>query len=173
MSTPELLFSADEIAARVNALARQIAAVPDPPDLLVGILVGAFVFAADLGRALAREGLLLPVEFLWLRSYGPARSGGEVNTLVGPTDGARGRRVLLVDGVLDRGTTLAAAKALLKHAGADSVRTVVGVDKLRADARLVADYAAFSGIGDFIVGYGMDDAGAGRTLPYIARVRTA
>jgi hypoxanthine phosphoribosyltransferase len=173
VSAPDILFSADEIAAQVNVLARRIASAPRRPDLMVGILVGAFIFAADLARALAREGLPLPIEFLWLRSYGDARTGGDVRALVGPTEGARGRNVLLVDGVLDRGTTLAKAKTMLKGAGAVSLMTAVAVDKLRADALLTADYSAFEGVSDFIVGYGMDDAGEGRALPYIGRIKTA
>ena len=173
MSTPEILFSEAEIAARVNALAQRIADTPQPPELIVGVLVGAFVFAADLARAFAKEGLSLPLEFLWLRSYGDARNGGDVRTLVGPTQSARGQRVLLVDGVLDRGATLSKAKALLLEAGAASVATAVAVDKSHAHALLTADYAAFTGVDDFIVGYGMDDAGVGRALPYIGRVRTA
>ena len=173
MSQIEVLFSAEEIATRVNALARQIASAPRRPDLMAGILVGAFVFAADLARALAREGLALPVEFLWLRSYGDARTGGDVRTLVGPTEIAHGKHVLLVDGVLDHGTTLLKARTLLAQAGAASVVSAVVVDKLRAGAALTADFAAFEGVSDFIVGYGMDDAGAGRALPYIARIRTA
>jgi hypoxanthine phosphoribosyltransferase len=171
VSALEILFSEEQIAARVNALARQIASSPRRPDLMSGILVGAFVFAADLARALAREGLPLPVEFLWLRSYGDARTGGDVRTLIGPTDSARGKHVLLVDGVLDHGATLARAKKLLEDAGAMSVVTAVVVDKRRAGALLIADHAAFEGVGDFIVGYGMDDAGAGRALPYIGRVK--
>ena len=170
MSALEILFSESEIAARVNALARQIASSPRRPDLMTGILVGAFVFAADLARALAREGLALPVEFLWLRSYGEARTGGDVRTLVGPSESAHGKHVLLVDGVLDHGATLARARALLMDAGAASVVTAVVVDKRRAGALLTADHAAFEGVSDFIVGYGMDDAGAGRALPYIGRV---
>lgn len=173
MSTPELLFSEDEIAARVAVLAKHIASSAQPPQLLVAILVGAFVFAADLSRALAREGLSLPIEFLWLRSYGDARTGGDVQALVGPTQGVRNRHVLLVDGVLDRGTTLSKAKAILRDAGAQSVTTAVAVDKLRDDAHLTADYAAFEGVSDFLVGYGMDDAGMNRGLPFIARIRTA
>jgi hypoxanthine phosphoribosyltransferase len=171
VSTPEILFSEGEISGRVNALALRIASAPQRPDLMAGILVGAFIFAADLARALTREGLALPVEFLWLRSYGDARTGGDVQTLVGPTDNARGRHVLLVDGVLDHGSTLAKARAMLLKAGAATVATAVVVDKLRDGAHVTADYAAFEGVSDFIVGYGMDDGGEGRALPYIGRVK--
>jgi hypoxanthine phosphoribosyltransferase len=171
VSATEILFSADEIAARVGALAHEIGARPQRPDLLVGVLVGAFVFAADLARALAREGLPLGVEFLWLRRYGPDRSGGEVRTLVAATPNVHARHVLLVDGVLDHGTTLVKSRALLKEAGAASVVTAVAVDKRRTDALLAADHAAFTNVEGFVVGYGMDDGETGRALPYIGRMR--
>jgi len=171
VSPHDILFSEEEIAARVTVLAREIVTAPRTPDVMVGILVGAFVFAADLARALAREGLSLPVEFLWLRRYGNAREGGDVTALAAPPELVHGRSVLLVDGVLDHGTTLAAAKARLMGAGAKSIATAVALDKRRADARLLADHAAFCDVHDFIIGYGMDDAGLGRALPYIAKVK--
>lgn len=74
--------------------------------------------------------------------------------------------------MLDRGTTLLKAKNLLLENGANSLLTVVAVDKGRSNALLSADYAAFRSVDDFIVGYGMDDGGAGRALPFIARVRS-
>lgn len=172
MSTPEILFSADEIAARVRAMARDIAAMPKPPDLIVGILAGAFVFVADLARALSNEGLPLGIEFVWLRSYGGSREGGAVHTRVGPSQVVVGRNVLLADGVLDRGATLVKATSLLVEAGAASVATAVVVDKRRADALLVADHAAFMNVEGFVVGYGMDDGEIGRALPHIARIRS-
>jgi len=75
--------------------------------------------------------------------------------------------VLLLDGVLDRGNTIVKARALLKEAGAASVITAVAIDKLHPDALTHADHAMFQGVADFIVGYGMDDAGKSRGLPYI------
>lgn len=161
---PEILFSEAEIAKGVADLAREIA--PLKPDFAVPILAGAFVFAADLLRALSREGLSLPMEFLWLRSY-DAQQAGEISVLCDPTGGVRGKTVLLVDGVLDRGTTIVKSRALLKEAGAKSVITAVAVDKLRPDAVTHADFAMFQGVADFIVGYGMDEDGRDRGLPYI------
>jgi hypoxanthine phosphoribosyltransferase len=166
-AAPEILFSEAEIARRVASLAREL--VPLKPDIAVPILAGAFVFAADLLRALAREGLSLPMEFLWLRSY-RAQTAGEITVLSGPTEGVRGKSVLLIDGVLDRGTTIAKARALLKDAGAKSVIVAVAVDKLRADALTHSDFALFQGVTDFIIGYGMDEDGSNRGLPYIASV---
>jgi hypoxanthine phosphoribosyltransferase len=154
-------------------MARRIVALPRPPDLVVGILAGAFVMTADLARALAREGLPLPVEFLWLRSYDQARAGVDVKVLVAPTEAVRGKHVLAVDGVVDVGRTLVKAKELLFGSGALSVATAVAIDKSRTDAMLTADFAAFEGVDAFVVGYGMDDGGKGRALPYIARANAS
>lgn len=165
-----ILYPEEMIRERVDAVARQIAAAPLKPDIALPILAGGFVFAADLLRALAREGLSLPTEFLWLRSYGAARTGGEVAVLVGPPEWLHGKTALLIDGVLDRGHTLAKARALLLERGAATVLTAVAVDKSQSGAAMVADYAAFSGTSGFVVGYGMDDSGDCRGLPYIARI---
>jgi len=165
-----VLYSEREIAGRVEALADEIVRAALRPDVALPIMAGSFVFAADLLRALAKRGLSLPVEFVWLRSYGALRTGGEIAVLVGPPEELHGRTALVIDGVLDHGHTLAKARALLLERGAATVISVVAVDKNRADAVHKADYAAFSGVSDFIVGYGMDDAGRGRGLPYIARV---
>ena len=165
--SPIPLFSEADIASRVDALAGAISGLAPTPDIAAPVLVGGFVFAADLLRALARLGLVLPVEFLWLRSYGAQREGADVSVYLGPSANARGKNVLLIDGVLDRGRTLAKARELFVAAGAASVTTVVAVDKSRKDAVMRADYAGFAGVSGFIIGYGMDDAGAGRGLPYI------
>lgn len=165
-----ILFGERRIRARVRALARAIARAPLKPDLAAPILAGGYVMAADLLRGLAREGLMLPTEFIWLRSYGHRRTGDEVMVLAGPSDLVRGRTVLLIDGVLDRGRTLAHAKQLLFERGAGAVISAVTVDKGRADALAAADYAAFRNVDAFLVGYGMDDANTGRGLPYIAAI---
>lgn len=169
--TPKPLFSAARIAARVIEVAHEIASGKDTPELAAPILSGAFVFAADLLRALAEGGISLPVEFLWLRSYGLARSAsGKPEILVAPGAAAKGRHVLLIDGVLDHGHTLELARELLLEAGARRVTTVVAVDKRRADAVIRSDHAAFANVAQFIVGYGMDDRGQNRGLPYIGIV---
>lgn len=164
------ILSEAEILTRVRAMAHAIATAPVKPEVIVPVLKGAFVFAADLARALSREGLDLPIEFLWLRSYGDARQGGGITVLVGPNETVRGKNVLLIDGVLDQGRTLVAARELLLNAGALSVMAAVVVDKRLADASIKADFSCFNGVEDFIVGYGMDDAGFGRGLPHIAKV---
>ncbi len=166
---PEVLIGEDEIARRVGELARAIA--PRKPEIAIPILIGGFVFAADLVRALAREGVSVEAEFLWLRSYGNARTGSAISLLAGPSENVRGKNVLLIDGVLDVGRTIVKAQQLLEAAGARAITTVVAVDKGRSDAIAKADFAGFTGIGEFIVGYGMDDAGKFRGLPYIGKAK--
>jgi len=161
------LYSQAEIARRVKSAARDIAHAPLKPEIAVPILAGAFVFAADLLRALAREGIDLETEFIWLRSYGRFERPGEVMVLKGPTETVRGKTVLLIDGVLESGGTLARAKQLLADGGAASIITVVAVRKPYANPLSSADHVLFEAGAEFLYGYGMDRSGLGRGLPDI------
>jgi len=161
------IYSEAEIAQRVEAAAREIARAPTRPEIAVPVLAGAFVFAADLLRALAREGIDLETEFIWLRSYGRYERPGEVMVLKGPTETVRGKTILLIDGVLESGGTLARAKQLLMEAGAAGIISVVAVKKPYANPLADADHVLFAAGADFIYGYGMDRAGLGRGLPDI------
>jgi hypoxanthine phosphoribosyltransferase len=166
------LFSPARIARRVKAVAREIAQGPLRPDIAVPILAGAFVFAADLLRALSHEGLDLETEFIWLRSYGRAQTPGEVTVLKRPTEIVRSRTILLIDGVLDRGLTLSRAKQLLEEAGAASILSAVAVVKSHPDPLFKADHALFTAGEEFLFGYGMDREGFGRGVPDIRVKRT-
>ena len=167
---PDVLFSAEQIQERVRSLARQITSAPLVPDIVMPVLVGGFVFAADLLRALAWEGAALDVEMIWLRSYGDKRVASAISMIAGPSEEITGRHVLVVDGVLDAGRTIAKAVSLIQAAGAASVQVAVMLDKQRPDALARADYTGFAIGNDFVVGYGMDDAGRYRGLPYIGKV---
>lgn len=162
-----ILFSETDIAKRVCDIAHAIAAAPVRPDIAVPVLTGAFVFAADLVRALAREGLDLEIECIWLRAYGAAEAAGAVRVLQGPNDIVRGRDVLLIDGVLESGATLARAHELLTAMGAAAIASAVVLVKQHPQPRHRADFAAFQAGTDFVYGYGMDRAGRGRGLPDI------
>jgi hypoxanthine phosphoribosyltransferase len=168
--THEVLYSQQAIALRVENLARQIARAPLLPDIAMPILVGGFIFAADLVRALAREGVELEIEMLWLRSYGDKRVASAVSMIAGPSEQIAGRHVLVIDGVLDFGRTIKKAVSLIEAAGAASVQVAVALDKKHPEAVAKADYVAFETGNDFVIGYGMDDAGKHRALPYISKV---
>jgi hypoxanthine phosphoribosyltransferase len=165
-----ILHSEAAIAARIAAMAKQIAHAPLLPDIAMPVLVGGFMFAADLVRALSREGAMLEVEMLWLRSYGDKRLAGAISMVAGPSEQIRGRHVLVIDAVLDYGRTIAKAVSLIEAAGAASVQVAVMLDKQRPDAVAKADYVGFEAGTDFVIGYGMDDAGKHRALPYIGKV---
>ena len=167
---PDVLFSTEQIQERVRAVARLIAGSALVPDIAMPVLVGGFVFAADLLRALNWEGAQMDVEMIWLRSYGDKRAASAISMIAGPSEQIAGRHVLVIDGVLDAGRTIAKAVSLIQAAGAASVQVAVMLDKQRPDAVAKADYIGFSIGNDFVVGYGMDDAGRYRGLPYIGKV---
>jgi hypoxanthine phosphoribosyltransferase len=165
-----VLFPAEDIAARVESLAATLAVLPERPQIAVPILVGAFVFAADLMRALAARSLHLETELIWLRSYGEGRVGGALTVVAGPSARVKDKHVLLIDGILDKGHTMRRAVRLVEEAGARSIRSAVAVDKRLDDAVMKADFALYTGVKEFIVGYGADDAGGYRGLPYIGKL---
>ena len=114
----ETIFTAAEIQARLGVLAAQIAAKKPQNLLVVPILKGSFVFAADLLRALNGVGLAPEVDFLTLSSYKKSRtSSGQVTILRDLDLDVDGRHVVLVDDVLDSGRTLAFAKDLISEIG--------------------------------------------------------
>jgi len=114
-----VLFPAEDIAARVNAIAREIAARQPENLVVVPILKGSFVFAADLIRAMHHAGLSPEVDFMILSSYKKStKSSGQVTVLRDIETDVRGRDVLLIDDILESGRTLAFAKDLLSARGA-------------------------------------------------------
>jgi hypoxanthine phosphoribosyltransferase len=167
-----LLFTAEEIAEQVASLADEIASAMADPFTPVVILKGAFMFGADLIRALSRRGRHPCIEFIRLESYGDAlESGGTVSLRSALPAGIEGGLVLIVDDVLDNGLTLLPAKRLIEDCGAAEVRTCVLVRKEgKKKVPVRADFVGFT-IGDrFVVGYGIDCAENYRDLPYLAAV---
>ncbi len=175
MSEPkiEVLFSTDEIAARNAAMAAEIHASGfDDRPLVVAVLKGGFVFAADLIRALHGAGIAPEVDFMSLSSYrAGTTSSGTVTVLRDLETDVAGRDVLLVDDILESGRTLAYAKQLLLDRGAKRVALAVLLDKpVRRVAAIEAEFVGFTSPDLFVVGYGMDMGHAYRQLPYIGHV---
>ncbi|MEO0694488.1 MAG: phosphoribosyltransferase family protein [Pseudomonadota bacterium] len=169
----DTLYSEADIAARIDAIATDI--VKDLPKdfLMAPVLTGAFIFAADLIRALHRLGHDPIVDFVQLSSYGGARTSSGVVTLLKDFSVAlEGRSVLVVDDVLDTGRSLHFAKQMVLDRGASEARICVLVRKATGHSRdIKADYVGFeAGAEDFLVGYGMDDDGHARGLPYIGTI---
>ena len=169
----EVIFPPEAIAGRLGELAREIAGSQLDNLLVVAVLKGSFVFAADLIRALHAVGLEPEVDFMTLSSYRTAQvSSGQVSILRDMDLDVKGRNVLIVDDVLDSGRTLAFAKDLLSARGANVIKTCVLLDKQTQRAvNLEPDFCAFQCPDTFVVGYGMDVAHRYRELPFVGRVR--
>lgn len=168
----ETIFSPAQIAERVTALAGEIAAKKLENLLVVAVLKGSFVFAADLIRAMHTNGMAPEVEFMTLSSYRKGQvSSGQVSIARDLEGDVEGRNVLLVDDILESGRTLAFAKDLLAARGAASVLTCVLLDKpVKRAVTIKADFKAFDCPNVFVVGYGMDAGHRFRELPFVGRL---
>ena len=172
MDGMRVLFSAAEIAARVDTLAGEIAHTLPADFVMVGLLKGAWVFVADLARALERAGAGPEIEFMRLSSYGLAKeSSGAVQLLGDIRLELAERPVLLVDDIVDTGRSIAFAAAQLRQRGIGNLWICALLDKpQRREVEVAIDFVGFT-IGDvFVVGYGTDYAEKYRHLPYIAAV---
>ena len=172
MAGIRVLFSAEEIAARVDALAAEIAGTLPDDLVVVGLLKGAAVFVADLVRALDRARARPEIEFIRLSSYGTAKeSSRQVQLLGNVPAGLAGRPVLLIDDIVDTGRSIAYAAALLRQRGIGDLWTCALLDKpQRREVEVAIDFVGFR-VGDvFVVGYGTDYAEKYRHLPYIGVV---
>ena len=166
--TAKLLFSAEDIAARVAELGEEIsAAYTGEPLVAVCVLKGAVHFFSDLTRAIRREEL--EMDFIRISSYG---MGTETSRQIRLTKDlecdVRGKHVLVVEDVVDSGHSLRFLLDLLADRGARSVRIATLVNK--TERREVDIPVAFSGFmldSGFIVGYGLDHAERYRALPSI------
>jgi hypoxanthine phosphoribosyltransferase len=162
------LFSAETIARRIDQLAGDIAACDLRDPIIVAVLKGSFIFAADLIRALHGHGLTPEIDFIFLASYGTGTTGGEVNVLRDVESEIAGRDVVIVDDILDSGRTLDFAKRLLASRGARTVRTCILLDKqVKRRVEVSADFTGFQCPDLFVVGYGTDLAHRYRELPFI------
>src|SRR5919112_4621350 len=164
-----ILFDEETIAARNEDIARAVAGANPDNLLVVAVLKGSFMFAADLIRALHRAGLSPQVEFIHLSSYRKGTvSSGQVAILRDVESDVRGRDVLLVDDILESGRTVTFAKDLLMARGAKSVKTAVLLEKPGKRAvQIHPDYVGFTCPDVFVVGYGMDVAHSYRQLPFV------
>jgi hypoxanthine phosphoribosyltransferase len=171
----ETLFSREMIASEIDRIATEIAARHPAGKsgeiLVVAVLKGSFVFAADLIRALHGAGLAPEVEFISLSSYGSGTTGGEVKVLRDVETDVSARTVVMVDDILESGRTLKFARELLLSRGARLVEVAVLLDKsVKRKVGIEADYVGFECPDHFVVGYGMDVGHAFRELPFVGRV---
>lgn len=167
------LISQEKLAQAIDRLAGEAAALLEPEPVVIGLFKGAFIFTADLVRALSRHGVEPRLDFLVLSSYGSGMdSGGNIKVLLDCREELTGRQVLLVDDILDSGNTLSFTVDHLLNKGASQVITCVLLDKpQRRTAHFEADLVGFTIPNTFVVGYGIDYAERHRELPFVGMVR--
>jgi hypoxanthine phosphoribosyltransferase len=160
IATAEVLTTED-VARRVRTMAETIAPRIDDDTVVVCLLTGAIWFAADLMRALDRCGKSPLFDALWLSSYNDGKSSsGVIEVRAGLQRPVTGRRVLLVDDVVESGLSLAEAARMMRAAGATEVLSAVFACKPWPTARAVEpDFKGWDAPNLFLVGYGMDVAG--------------
>jgi hypoxanthine phosphoribosyltransferase len=162
------MISAERIQKRVRELGKQISetyADIDTPLVMVVILKGATVFAADLLRSLT---IPAELEFMRAASYGSGTSHGRLR-LAHMVEGPMvGRHVLLVEDIVDSGRTIGAIGKRLRRLGPASLRLAALLDRpARREVETTIDFTGFVIPDKFVIGYGLDYAGLYRELPGI------
>lgn len=168
------MLSQEQIAARVKELGAQISADYRGKNLvLVVVLKGSFVFAADLCRAIGDH--TVRIDFLGVRSYGEGtETSGVVQITQDLSKPISGEDVLIVEDIVDTGLTIAHLMDLFRTRQPRSVRVCALLHKpARARVEVKVDYLGFTIEDRFVVGYGLDFAEHYRNLPYIGVVERA
>lgn len=167
-----VLVTEEQIQQRVRELGEELSATyGDSRPLLVGVLTGAFIFMADLARAMT---IPLDVEFMAVSSYGLATETSGVVRIIKDLDTAiEGRDVLIVEDIVDSGLTLAYLLDVLQRRNPKSIRVVALLMKERKYLKNVrVDLCGFHIPDEFVAGYGLDARNRWRNLPYVAVVKT-
>ena len=163
-----IVFDEETIARRVMELGEEITnAYPDGELLVLGLLKGSFIFLSDLVRQIHRP---LQVDFLVASSYGnDTVSSGRVRLLYDPATELAGKHIVLVEDIIDTGTTLKRLTEVLRarHPGSLAICTLL--DKhIAPEPPEAVRFVGFPAPPAFLVGYGLDHAEDFRHLPFIA-----
>jgi hypoxanthine phosphoribosyltransferase len=163
-----IAYDAAEIERRVHELGEEITdAYPDGALLVLGLLKGSFVFLADLVRQIRRP---LHVDFLVAASYGAdTTSSGKVHLFYDPETELGGKHIILVEDIVETGSTLNRLVKLLRARSPRSLNVCALLHKRMAEhMELEPAFVGFDAPRSFLVGYGLDHAENFRHLPYIA-----
>lgn len=156
----------DEIDSCVKALARQISLdyKESKSVTLLCVLKGSFIFTADLTRALHVQSIRTEVSFIQLSSY-EGINKGDISILLKPGESLRGRDVIIVEDIIDTGTTLENIKSILRDTLPKSIKVAAFFTR---EGSPPVDYSAISlNQNEFVVGYGLDYKEDLRYLPYV------
>ena len=170
------ICSGREIAETVERLAAQIACdYRGQPLTLLGVLKGALCFTADLSRALARRAdgpSEILMDYIVVERYGALGSSGRSARLAGDCKvPASGAHVLIADGIVDHGVTLAFVGELIRTRGPASLRSCALFHRATRQADVKPDYVGIEVGERFVIGYGLDYKELYRNLPCLAELR--
>lgn len=163
----KILITEEEIKKKVKEMAREISRDYSEGNLLfIGVLKGSVFFITDLMRQMEID---VSVDFMAVSSYGSStQSSGIVRILKDLDFDIEGRNVLIIEDIIDTGTTLKYLYEYLKARSPKSIKICSLLDKPdRRKADIKADYLGFSIPDAFVVGYGLDYAEMYRQLPYV------
>ena len=166
-----VVYDAEQIAARVQEMGKEItAAYPDGELLVLGLLKGSFIFLSDLVRQINRP---LHVDFLVASSYGNEMvSSGTVRLLYDPETVLEGKHILLVEDIIDSGRTLSRLYDLLSARKPRSLEICALLHKhIATELKVPARFVGFDAPNEFLVGYGLDHAENFRHIPFIASLQ--
>ena len=162
----KILLSEERIQARIDALGQQIAddyRGADSPPILIGVLNGAFMFAADLMRAIPID---TEIDFYKLSSYGAEKvSSGNVTEQKVASADLTGRHVIVVEDIVDTGLSMRYVLDRIQELGPASLRAATLLQKPdAATVQVDVDYVGFEIENLFVIGYGLDYGQLGRNL---------
>lgn len=163
----KILYSKEEIAKRVNELGKQITKdFKGEKITLVCILRGSVVFFADLLREINLD---VDIDFISVSSYGSGTTtSGEVNLIKDLGAPIKDKNIILVEDIIDTGTTLSYLKRILAARNPKTIKICSILDKpSRRKLELHGDYVGFTIPDEFVVGYGLDYDQKYRNIPEV------
>jgi hypoxanthine phosphoribosyltransferase len=171
---PEILLSEQQIQKRVAELGRELRRDFPAGVHLVAVLKGAFIFASDLIRQIPGSGNDVSIDFITVASYaGATSSSGEVRLLTDLNAAIAGKDVVIVEDIVDSGTTLRYLQDILRARHPGSLATACLLSKpSRRQVNVAVEYIGFTIEDRFVVGYGLDHNERYRHLPYIAALQS-
>jgi len=168
-----IVYTEEQIAARVREMGREIAAAypAGEPLLVLGLLKGSFIFVSDLVREITRP---LHVDFLVASSYGSGTTtSGHVTLVYDPNAEFAGRHVIVVEDIVDSGTTLSRLMPMLEERGPRSLEICTLLHKhVATNLAYEARWVGFDAPHEFLIGYGLDHSENYRNLPFIGSLKT-
>lgn len=163
ISEKEINAGIEEVAAKINRDFK------DKKPVFLGVLNGAFLFAAELIKRFEGD---CEVSFVKLRSYEGTETSGSVEALMGLSQSLEGRNVIIIEDIVDTGNTLESLDKILKSEKVKQYKTATLFYKPNSYKKsLPIDYVGLEIPNDFIVGYGLDYNGLGRNLTQVYKLK--